>query len=234
VSTSTLGDICRKDIFVGGGKTLWSAMPRIRTATLEDHRDAAWSALIKGLERLLAEKSYEEISVAEIAAAAGMARNTIYNYASDKAALVAQAAERSNQGLLDHVTLLADGDESPPLKIAAIMAAVIQWYGESDHRPLLIQTLFRPVPNEVYRRAGAPLEKTAIPVAHVVQQGIETGFFVEVDDIDLIVDLLAGAVTRAAIRAVNTPETIETVSREMAAFALRALGHSGEITEDPR
>ena len=199
-------------------------MPKIRTASLDDHHAAVWSALIRGLERLLAEKSYEDISVAEIATAAGMARNTVYNYASDKAALVAEAAERSNQDLLDRVTELADGHAGASAKITAIMRAVINWYGANDHRPLLVQTLFRPVPNEVYRRAGAPLEKTRIPVTQVVQEGMATGDFREVNDVDITVDLLAGAVTRAAIRVVQDPDTVDVVAREMEAFTLRALG----------
>ncbi|MFC3173923.1 TetR/AcrR family transcriptional regulator [Novosphingobium bradum] len=199
-------------------------MPKIRTATLNDHHDAVWAAIVKALERLLAEKTYDELSVGEIAAAAGMARNTLYNYAPDKATLVAKAAEISNQDFYESIRELADGHDAPPRKLARIMAAVIGWYGATEHRPLLVQTLFRPVPDEVHKRAGAPMVRASRFVVRVVEEGLASGDFRGADNAEMMEDFLAGAITRAAMRVVEAPEQAATISAEMQAFALRALG----------
>jgi AcrR family transcriptional regulator len=202
-------------------------MPKIRASTIERHHELVWANLIRGLEQLLATKSYDEISVSEIAAAAGIARNTVYNYAPDKAALVALAAERCNQGLLDAVREIAELSLPAAERLASILNAVIQWYAHADHRPLLVQTLFRPVPGEVHNRAGAPLEQTGIVVARVLSDGIQAGEFRSVGDVPLVVDLLAGIVTRAAIRVVEAPQDVDAISGEVVRFSMRALAPSG-------
>jgi AcrR family transcriptional regulator len=63
-------------------------MPRIRAENVAAHRELVRTQLLDAFGDLLAEKGYADLSLAEVAARAGMARNTIYNYATDKEALL--------------------------------------------------------------------------------------------------------------------------------------------------
>src|ERR1700712_753207 len=63
-------------------------MPRIRADTVAAHRQLMWSQLLDSFGDLLADKGYADLTLADVAARAGMARNTIYNYATDKEALL--------------------------------------------------------------------------------------------------------------------------------------------------
>ncbi|HKX80365.1 MAG TPA: TetR/AcrR family transcriptional regulator [Novosphingobium sp.] len=199
-------------------------MPKIRAETLEDHHAAVWGDLIAGLERLLATRSYEEISISDIAASAGMARNTVYNYAPDKATLVATAANKSNQRLLEQVTRCAEGPEPVAERLEAILTAIVSWFGAADHRNLVLVTLFRPTPQIVRETGVEPLDSISPVVAGIIAEGIEAGVFRPVGDIDLVVELMSGVSHYAATRVIRAPEQVGKVVAEVNAFVMAALG----------
>ena len=69
---------------------LWFTVgvPKIRAGSVAEHRELMWTALLDAFGELLQERGYADLTLAEVAARAGMARNTIYNYAVDKEALL--------------------------------------------------------------------------------------------------------------------------------------------------
>lgn len=75
-------------------------MPRIKAATVVEHREQARDRLLDALEALLAVHGYDEVTLAEVAAHAGMARNTVYNYVADKHELLAGLVERDVERLM--------------------------------------------------------------------------------------------------------------------------------------
>ena len=109
-------------------------MPRILASSLAEHNDQAWAALTFALERLLAERSFDEITMASVASAAGMARNTLYNYAPDKASLVSAVTKRASAELLSEVTALAGGEGEPLERLEAITRAILRWFVADEHR----------------------------------------------------------------------------------------------------
>ena len=70
-------------------------MPRIREASISEHHETVWADLAEAMRQLLLERDYDTLTMGHIAARAGLARNTLYNYARDKSALVAALTERA-------------------------------------------------------------------------------------------------------------------------------------------
>jgi AcrR family transcriptional regulator len=199
-------------------------MPKIRAENLEKHNEAVWLALTDALERLLAAKPYEAISFADIAAAAGLARNTIYNYAKDKPTLIARVAAVSSQALLDEITVLAARDAPPPQRLSDMLRAIVTWFGAADHRHLVLRTLFEPIATSVPPIAAAPLLHINTPVCKVVADGIASGDFKPVADVALTVELMAGVVHPAAIRVAHAPDQVDAMVREVILYAFGRLG----------
>lgn len=187
-------------------------MPRIRGASLEEHHALVWSDLADALGELVAERDYGAITMGHIAARAGLARNTLYNYAADKDALVLALTHRATRPAVARVTAVADrAEESAAGRLGEIIDVVL---GMSTDRAM--QLVFRPgggpPVTEMPHGQGNPFHEIVADVQRVVAQGSARGEFRRVDDVRLTVELLSGVVRAGA----------ERISRDPAAFAATA------------
>jgi AcrR family transcriptional regulator len=63
-------------------------MPKIIGATLHEHREQTRRRLFAALAELMAERGFDAITLADIAAAAGIGRTAVYNHFADKESLL--------------------------------------------------------------------------------------------------------------------------------------------------
>ncbi|UFU02807.1 TetR/AcrR family transcriptional regulator [Ruania suaedae] len=63
-------------------------MPKIIGSTLAEHREHVRSQLFDALSRLMSEAGFDSVSLADIAAAAGVGRTSVYNHFPDKESLL--------------------------------------------------------------------------------------------------------------------------------------------------
>lgn len=63
-------------------------MPKIIGASLHEHRERTRERLFAALTELMAERGFDAISLADIAAAAGIGRTAVYNHFADKESLL--------------------------------------------------------------------------------------------------------------------------------------------------
>lgn len=65
-----------------------AAVPKIIGESLEEHRAEMHRRIFEAFDDLIASKGYAEVTLAEIAAAAGLGRTAMYNYYPDKESLL--------------------------------------------------------------------------------------------------------------------------------------------------
>ncbi|MDX5318498.1 MAG: TetR/AcrR family transcriptional regulator, partial [Actinomycetes bacterium] len=70
-------------------------MPRILADSLAEHRTLVRARILDAFGAELHENGYAALTLAHVATRAGIARNTIYNYAADKNDLMLDFVERS-------------------------------------------------------------------------------------------------------------------------------------------
>ena len=189
-------------------------MPKILAASLAEHNDQAWAALTEALETLLATRSHEEITMASVAAAAGMARNTLYNYAPDKPSLIAAVTERASAELLARVTAIADGEGSPLQRLETITAAILGWFVAEEHRHVVASGLFADAPASTVEEASAPLRALERHVVELIEAGIADGRLRALPDVRFTVELLSAIMERAVHRVVRDPQERAMVCEE--------------------
>ncbi|MDQ0775305.1 AcrR family transcriptional regulator [Streptomyces aurantiacus] len=184
-------------------------MPRIRGASIEEHHEMVWADLAEAMRQLLLERDYESINMGHIAARAGLARNTLYNYARDKSALVLALTERAGRPMVDRVSVIAARSADPAVeRMGEIIEAVLEAF-----RDQIMQLMFRPGSAQVVagepKGPDSPFHSLVVEVENVVRDGIARGEFRDVGDVQLAVELLSGAIRACA----------ERISRDPAAFA---------------
>jgi AcrR family transcriptional regulator len=76
-------------------------MPKIIGQSLEEHREQTRRRVFEALTALLAERSFDAVTMADLAAEAGIGRTAIYNHFRDKDAVVVEFASSETSRYLD-------------------------------------------------------------------------------------------------------------------------------------
>ncbi|MBE2997935.1 TetR/AcrR family transcriptional regulator [Nocardiopsis sp. HNM0947] len=211
-------------------------MPRIQAGSLSEHHDLVWTSLLDALDRLLAAEGPDSFTLARVAAEAGIARNTIYNYARDKQDLLAAAAERAGNDLAPRISGIARGPGTAPERLSATVDALLSLFVSGTHRHLLLQSLTGALPHDVGRRAGAPFASVFADLTAIVEDGTQHGHFGVGGDPGLTTRLVSGTLAAAVHEVAADPAALASVRERTVHFLLGALapGAGGGIGTDPR
>jgi AcrR family transcriptional regulator len=203
-------------------------VPRIRGASIEEHHEMVWSALAEAMRELLLERDYDSINMGHIAARAGLARNTLYNYARDKSALVVALTKRAGRPAVERVAAIAARTAEPAAeRMREIVEAVLE--ASTDQA---LQLMFRPDSGrpvaELPKGPDSPLHEIVVEVENVVRDGIARGEFREVEDVQLAVELLSGVMRAGAERITRDPAALPATLHAAREIVLTSLArHPG-------
>lgn len=135
------------------------------------------SALLRAGHKLLAQKGFSAVSIADVAARAGMATGNVYRYYKNKAALVVALFERATQheihAVFDSVNALAPAE----LQLRTLLTAFAQ---RANANPVLSYALLaEPVGPELEAARQHYKATWADKFRQVIQQGIQQNVFIE-------------------------------------------------------
>jgi len=198
-------------------------MPRIRGASIGEHHEMVWADLAGAMRQLLVERDYDAINMGHIAARAGLARNTLYNYATDKGALVLALTERVGRPTVERVALVAARSGEPAgERLREIIEVVLAAFTDR-----VLQLMFRPGPGRPVPGApkgpGSPFHEVVVEVENVVRDGITRGEFREIGDVRLVVELLSGVMRSGAERIGRDPASLAATVGAAREIVLAAL-----------
>lgn len=192
-------------------------MPRIRGASIGEHHETVWTELAEALRGLLLDRDYDSITMGHIAARAGLARNTLYNYGRDKSALVFALTERAGRPTVERVTLIAGRSADPATeRMLKIIEVVLEAF--TDHT---LQLMFRP--GTAPKGPDSPFHAIVVEVRNVVHDGITRGEFHDIGDVDLTVELLSGVMRAGAERIGRSPAALDATTRAAQEIILASL-----------
>ncbi|MFK0114277.1 TetR/AcrR family transcriptional regulator [Streptomyces sp. NPDC090994] len=182
-----------------------------------------WADLGEALRQLLLERDYDAITMGHIAARAGLARNTLYNYARDKSALVQALSHRWARPVVERVAAIAARSADPAAeRMREIIEAVLEASAGQALR-LMFRPGSAPLVAEVPKGPGNPFEAIVAAVEDVVRDGIARGEFRDVGDVRLTVELLSGVVRASAERIGRDPDAFVATVDEARVVVLAAL-----------
>lgn len=197
-----------------------------RTPAVQARLDAQRALIVQGATAVLSTDGFAGLSMAAVAAQAGVATGTVYKQFENKAALVAAVFETVVAREVDAVrAAVARGDV-----LDRVTAAVATFAGRALENPKLAYVLLaEPVDPGVdaqrleFRRAFAAAFETAIALG--VAQGV-----LPAQEPALAAAALVGAIGEVLVGPLAAASHAEIVIPELVAFAVRALGAQVEVS----
>jgi AcrR family transcriptional regulator len=164
-------------------------VPKIRAATIEEHRAATIDQLLDAFGALVLDRGYEAVNFADVASRAGLARTAVYNYFPDRETMLIawtdREVRRAIEGLQQQVADAEPGEEQLKIFVARQIADFA-----SRHLPPG-QEVIRFLNPETYERFMGHLEPLREIVHQIVIDGMQAGAFGEGDPDSLIPMVMA-------------------------------------------
>ncbi|MDP9145201.1 MAG: TetR/AcrR family transcriptional regulator, partial [Actinomycetota bacterium] len=189
-------------------------MPRIRAATIDEHKALTRSALLDAAKTLIHEAGTADLPLGEIALAAGVGRTTLYDYFTDRDDLIATLVEEELPGVVEALIEGMPSGGSAPERLADLATRTVEFV---INDPVLGVILHREVGRmgaeaEVrIRAAHATLASTMVGLYHA---GVTSGDFRSMPP-DLAGRLIQDSIMSAArtvLAAARPEERVESVT----------------------
>ncbi len=162
-------------------------MPKIIGGSLEEHRTVTRQRVFDALVTLLDAHAFEAISMADLAAEAGIGRTAIYNHFPDKEAVIVGFAGSETSRYLARLDQVLAGAEGPRERLATYVRHHIETQGEQHFG-------FGPeIHSQLSRAALVEIRDHVVAVEGVVRGILAAGVAAEefrIDDMDACVALI--------------------------------------------
>lgn len=194
-------------------------MPRVTGGSIDAHRRLTRARIFEAFAELLQRDGYDAITLADVAATAGMSRTTMYNYFPDKDALVVAF---SDEDAARHVAALRDAlaeVENPVDQLRLYIAEQLRHTAGNQLPPG--RALRLAVSGAAYARIVQHVAALDQLLRDILERGVAEGWF-PIDDVEATIPLVNAclAQTDDAGRAGDLDDTVEVTET----FVLRALG----------
>lgn len=195
-------------------------MPKVIGGSIENHRRETRDRIFTALSKLMYERGYDAVTLADVAASAGMSRTAIYNYFPDKdALLVGFAAYETERYVSDLDAALAPID-NPIDRLRTYLQMQLRYFA-SHHLPpgpalraLLSEAAYQQVLDHV-----AALEQA---LRQILLDGIAEGYLPD-EDVEATMPLVTAIVNRGGTVDLD-PAALDDATQVTVTFVLRALG----------
>lgn len=200
-------------------------MPKISAPTLEAHRAATVDRLLDAFGEIVMSKGYATVSLADVAAHAGLARTAIYNYFPDRESLLFSWTEREVARTIAILAQEVAQASSCAEKLRSFVRAQLVDFANRHLPPgKEVMQFLQP---ETYGRFMQHIEPVERILRDILTEGSETGEFADLDPTATIPMMMAciGA-ERGPIA--SRSRSVDEATERVTDFLLRALSPKGK------
>jgi AcrR family transcriptional regulator len=201
-------------------------MPRIRAASIDEHKALTRRALLDSAYELIDEAGTAEIALGEVALSAGVGRTTLYDYFADRDDLIAALVEDELPQVIGEIIESVDDSQSIRDQLGELAVKTVEFvstdrvYGVILHREVGRMSLEA---QERIRQSHADLSSK---MAGLYARGVQEGIF------DPLPPALAGRLIQDSIMSaarvlIDGSASQEAVTEGLERFLLQGLGYRG-------
>jgi AcrR family transcriptional regulator len=154
--------------------TLWS-MPRIRAASIDEHKALTRSALLASAKALIAEAGTAELPLGEIALAAGVGRTTLYDYFVDRDDLIATLVEAELPGVIDGLIASGPASGSPGERLVDLAGRTVEFVANDPVLGLILHREVGRMGLDAQQRIRAAHSQLAEAMTGLYDEGVMAG-----------------------------------------------------------
>lgn len=194
-------------------------MPKIIGTTLAEHRERVRTRLFAALSELLSETSFDTVSMADIAARAGVGRTSVYNHFPDKESLLIGFIEHETSSFVADLTTALEQVQDPQEQLRVYVREQIQLKRTYHLAPG--PDLRSVVSRATLQRLREHVEQVEAVLQEILNTGIESGRLPE-QDLDAVVPLINSCLSSRTVPEQGPERERAIVATE--AFVMRAVG----------
>lgn len=191
-------------------------MPKVEGGSISAHRQATTERIFDAFGELIYTQGYDHVSLADVAAAAGISRTAIYNYFPDKESLIVTYTVRETAGYVSHLHDALREIDDPVDQLVTYIRMQVEYFS-SNHLPPgpALQYL---LPQEAHEKIIEHVSSLDRTLDQILRSGSSQGLF-EISETSEIRPLVNACISRERVTA-EGPDTLPVT----VAFVLRALG----------
>jgi AcrR family transcriptional regulator len=199
-------------------------VPKIIGGSIEAHRREVRSRVFDVLRAQLYERGFDAITLAGIAAEAGVGRTALYNHFPDKESLLVAFVEDEASRYVERLTEAVEAQHDPVDKLATFVRLQLRVLAEYHLPPGT--ALAASLAPAAYRRISAHADPITGQLRTILAAGAERGRWPR-EDPDVLVPMITAALGDRALVDVP-PEQLDNAIETAVRFVLRGVG-AGEI-----
>ena len=191
-------------------------MPRISAASIAEHVATQEEAVVRAAIGLFTERGAARVTMADIAAEVGLARNSLYRYFPDKSHIVATWFRRELGPLLAASEAVADDGSPPTERLVSWISLHLGYLSTPEHRRML--------------QAVAAIDELSVPLREEIGEGHERLYrslgriLGELGCSSDVVLRLIVSMVRAGADLVGPDHTLAEMTEEVSRAALAVAG----------
>jgi AcrR family transcriptional regulator len=154
-------------------------MPRIRAASIDEHKALTRASLLTSAKALIAEAGTAEIPMGEIALSAGVGRTTLYDYFVDRDDLIATLVEAELPGVIEDLIAASRPSGSPGERLADLAGRTVEFVASDPVLGLILHREVGRMGPEAQHRIRAAHSHLAEAMMGLYHEGVSNGEFRE-------------------------------------------------------
>lgn len=190
-------------------------MPKIIGRSLEEHRREVRSRVFDALRAQLYERGFDAITLAGVAAEAGLGRTAMYNHFPDKETLLVAFVEDEATRYVERLRTAVATADTPVAKLATFVRLQLRVLAEYHLPPgTALASALAPA---AYRRISAHADPITAQLREILVEGVPE------EDHDVLIPMITAALGSRQV--VDVPsEQLEDAIEAAVRFVLRAVG----------
>ncbi len=197
-------------------------MPKIIGRSLEEHRREVRSRVFDVLRGQLYERGFDAITLAGVAAEAGLGRTAMYNHFPDKESLLVAFVEDEATRYVERLTAAVATADTPVAKLSTFVRLQLRVLAEYHLPPgAALASALAPA---AYRRISAHADPITGQLREILAEGVPE------EDPDVLIPMITAALGSRQVVDVP-PERLDDAIEGAVRFVLRAVGMAENLED---